>query len=90
MVLMQGIRIEALYKMLGKTNGGSCNQVVDPKTNEISSWSSTRPCCGIDGWDTSAKREFMLCTIKVWLKVFLIFHLNLISLNIVFMVNKTM
>ena len=30
MVLMQGIRIGTLYKLLGKTDGGSYNQVVDP------------------------------------------------------------
>ena len=35
MVLMRGIKIETLYKLLGKTNDGSCNQVVDPKTDEI-------------------------------------------------------
>ena len=36
------------------------------------------------------KRDFVLCTRKVWLNVFLIVHLNLISVNIAFMVNKTM
>ena len=30
----------------------------------------------------------MLCIIKVWSKVFLILNLDLISVNIVFMVNK--
>ena len=35
MVLMQGIRIGILYKLLGKINGGSCNQAVDPKTVKI-------------------------------------------------------
>ena len=35
MVLMWGITIRTLYKLLGKTNGGSYNKVVDPKTNEI-------------------------------------------------------
>ena len=35
MVLMWGIRIGTLYKLLGKNDGGSCNQVVDPKTDEI-------------------------------------------------------
>ena len=35
MVLMRGIRIGTLYKLLGKTDGCSCNQVVNPKTNEI-------------------------------------------------------
>ena len=32
---MWGIKIGTLYKLLGKTNDGSYNQVVDPKTNEI-------------------------------------------------------
>ena len=35
MVLMMGIRIRNLYKMLGKTDNGSCNKVVNPKTDEI-------------------------------------------------------
>ena len=35
MVLMQGIKIGTLYKLLVKTENGSCNQVVDPKTEEI-------------------------------------------------------
>ena len=35
MVLMWGIRIGTLYKLLGKTNDSSCNQVVHPKTDEI-------------------------------------------------------
>ena len=35
MVLIQGIKIGTLYKLLGKTNGSSYNQVVDPKTNKI-------------------------------------------------------
>ena len=35
MVLMWGIKISTLYKLLGKTDGSSCNQVVDPKTNDI-------------------------------------------------------
>ena len=47
------------------------------------------PCCGINNWDTLAKRDFMLCIVKVWLKVFLIIHLNFISMNTVFMENKT-
>jgi hypothetical protein len=34
-LLMWGIRIGTLYKLLRKTNGSSCNQVVDPKTNKI-------------------------------------------------------
>ena len=32
---MQGIKIMTLYKLLEKTNSGSCNPVVDPKTDEI-------------------------------------------------------
>ena len=35
MVLMQGIRIRNLYKMLGKIDDGSFNQMVDPKTDDI-------------------------------------------------------
>ena len=35
MVLVRGIRIGTLYKLLEKTDDGSCNQVVDPKTDEI-------------------------------------------------------
>ena len=35
MVLMWGIKIGTLYKLLGKTDGDSCNQVVDPKTKDI-------------------------------------------------------
>ena len=35
MVLMWGIRIRTLYKMLGKRNGSSCFQVVNPKTDKI-------------------------------------------------------
>lgn len=35
MVLMRGIKIQTLYKLLGKTNDNSCNQVVDTKTDDI-------------------------------------------------------
>ena len=35
MVLMWGMKIGTLYKLLGKTDDNSYNQVVDPKTNEI-------------------------------------------------------
>ena len=34
MVLMQGIRIGTLYKLLGRTEGCSCHQMVDPKIDE--------------------------------------------------------
>jgi hypothetical protein len=49
----------------------------------------TQPCCGIDDWDTSTKRDFMLFIVKAWSKVFLIVPLNLMFVNIVFMVKKT-
>ena len=35
MVLMWGTKIGTLYKLLDKTDGDRCNQVVDPKTNDI-------------------------------------------------------
>ena len=35
MVLMQGIKIGTLYKLLGKSDRGSCSQVFDPKTGDI-------------------------------------------------------
>ena len=35
MVLMWGIRIRTLHKLLGKIDDGSCNQVVNPKNEEI-------------------------------------------------------
>ena len=35
MVLMRGIKIGTLYKLLGKIDGGSYNQVVNPKTDDI-------------------------------------------------------
>ena len=35
MVLMWGIRIGPLYKLLGKTDGSSYYQAVDPMTDEI-------------------------------------------------------
>ena len=35
MVMMLGIRNDTLYKLLGKIDNGSCNQVVDPMTVEI-------------------------------------------------------
>ena len=38
MVLMRGIRNGTLYKILRKTNGSGCHQVVDPKTDEILSF----------------------------------------------------
>ena len=89
MVLMQVIRIRILYKLLWKKivivfirwlilRPMICYHV----------WPTT-PCCGIDDLDTSMKREFMLCIVKVWSKLFLIVHLNLIFVNILFMVKKT-
>ena len=50
----------------------------------------TQPFYGINDWETLVKIDFVLCTIKVWSKVFLIVHLNLICVNIVFMVDKIM
>ena len=35
MVLMWGIRIGTLYKLLGRTDGSSCHQVVNPKIEDI-------------------------------------------------------
>ena len=35
MVLMQGIGIRTLYKLLGKNDDSSCNEVVNPKTDKI-------------------------------------------------------
>ena len=35
MVLMQVIKIGTVYKLLGKTNGNSCNQVAYPKSDDI-------------------------------------------------------
>jgi hypothetical protein len=49
---------------------------------------STRPCYGTRGWDTLEKKDFELCTTKVWSKVFLDCNLEVIFVNIAYMENK--
>ena len=87
-VLMRGAGIGTLYKLLGRTDTGSYYHTFILDIDEISSHLSTRPCYGIDGWDTSTKKDFVLCIVNIWLKDFLIVHLNLISVNIMSMERK--
>ena len=47
-----------------------------------------RPCYGIKDWDILEKRAFKHYMVKVWLKVCLIALWILISVNIVYVVNR--
>ena len=89
MVLMRGIGIETLYKMLGKTDSSSYNQVVNPKTDDILS-------CVADSsmlWNQRLRHisEKGLCAMhrKGTVKGLPDCSSKFYFVNIVFMVNKT-
>lgn len=75
MVLMRGVWVGTLYKLLGSIYIGDCNNIVvsENQTNV----SPTRPIektfSSIRGWAILERRVFMLCIVKVWLKVSLNF-----------------
>jgi hypothetical protein len=84
MVLMRGVWIETLYKLLGSVDSIGCNNIVVSEVDLIATQldstptNSTIPCL-VDptmlwhqGWDILGKKDFELCTTKVWSKVFLI------------------
>jgi hypothetical protein len=67
--------IGTLYKLEASINDG-CNSFVVPEVrNEIKKtlmFPKRRQCFGIKDWDILERRGFKICTLKVWLKEFLI------------------
>ena len=86
---MRGMRIEALYNLLGRTDASSCYHIFVPDIDEISS-------CVVDSTMLWHRRlghnEKGLRTMqnKAMVKAFPNVHLNLISVKIASMVRQIM
>jgi hypothetical protein len=94
MVLPRGVWIGTLYNMLGTIISDGCNYSIvleigfeEVKTPTISREKTT--LC-IKDWGISERRDFKYYTIKVWLKVCMIYLSTFISMNIDYMGRRIM